>query len=362
MKKLFSPIVIFIAIIVIAGCSTKFNIGAPYKNITVIYGFLDEADTAHYIRVQKAFLDQTKNAITMSQTPDSSFYRNIDVRMNRISTTTGNFVDSIPMNRVDLDLEGYPKQQGTFFNSPNYAYKFTNTLNPAYIYRIMVTNLTTGEVDSADAPVIEDLNHGVFYVDQLDDVIQNLNGMDFATTGINDQFFSVGGSYNYTAVGNGQTDPVSIVEAVITFNWYDSDIIAKTLTPRSYAYNLGYMSYNSTNGIDFMPLDNTLYSAIYTGMGVAPQHIYRLMDRCDITVYASTNDFSLYQQAQATVGTGLTGSDIEPIFTNIKGANALGLYTSRGSRTGKITMTSETIDSLVASPFLKPVNIAGTIY
>src|ERR1700733_8021169 len=121
MKKIVFPAIALLALLFTASCSTKFKIAAPYKNITVVYGFLDEGDTAHYIRIQKAFLDQNKSAVTMSQTPDSSFYSNIDVIVKRINvlTTTGSPSDTIHLNRVDLDLEGYPKQAGTFFTSPN---------------------------------------------------------------------------------------------------------------------------------------------------------------------------------------------------------------------------------------------------
>jgi hypothetical protein len=361
MKKLFSPIVLLMAIVVIAGCSTKFNIGAPYKNVTVVYGFLDASDTAHYIRIQKAFLSQNQSAITMAQTADSSFYANLDVRINRINAVTGAFYDTIHLNRVDLDLEGYPKQPGAFFTAPNYAYKFKNQLDSNYFYQLEITNLATGAIDSSDAvgAAVIDTSRSVFTINQLDVIGFNLGGMDFATTGANDQGVTIQGAY--APADPLEANPVSIVQAVITFNWYDSNVVTKTVTPNSYAYNLGYSNYGS-NGIYYNPYNLTLYQALFTGMGVAPANIYRLLDRCDITVYASTNDFSLYEQAALTQGTGLTGSDIEPEYTNIKGANTLGLYTSRGFRTGLITITPDTIDSLIASPYMKPTNIAGTIY
>src|ERR1700733_715755 len=126
------PIFLFFALLFLiagTGCTTKFKIAAPYENITVIYGFLDMNDTAHYIRVQKAFLDNSKSALTMSQSPDSSFYANINVRINRIDVTDSLLHDTIHLNRVDLNLEGYPKQPGVFFTAPNYAYKFKGLLD-----------------------------------------------------------------------------------------------------------------------------------------------------------------------------------------------------------------------------------------
>ncbi len=357
MKKLFLPIAIILAVFVIAGCSTKFNIGAPYKNITVVYGFLDQSDTAHYIRIQKAFLDQNKSAITMSKDPDSSFYSNLDVKIQRISAS-GARLDTIHLNRVNMDNEGYPKQPGIFFQSPNYAYKFTGLLAAIDSYRLVITNLSTGEVDSANSIVIVDNDSTVFRVDVLERTGSfYLTDLGFATTGANDKHFNVNVGYNQSGLSIPTPDAI---EAVLTFNWVDSNSQTHQRTAHSYDYNLGYGLYPSLHY--FNPLNTDMYKAIYAGMGVAPANVYRLIDQCDMTVYLTTKDYDNYQQAAATQGLGLTGSEIEPIYTNIKGANTIGLYTAKGVRTGKVRITDDTIDSLTLSPYLAPAHIIGKAY
>src|SRR6516164_7458325 len=110
MKKLIIPFIAMVSLFLLPGCSEKFNVAAPYKNITVIYGYLDMKDTAHYIRIQKAFLDQNKSAVTMAQTSDSNFYANLNVTIAKVSFN-GATQGVIQLNRVDLNNEGYPKQQ-----------------------------------------------------------------------------------------------------------------------------------------------------------------------------------------------------------------------------------------------------------
>jgi hypothetical protein len=105
-----------------------------------------------------------------------------------------------------------------------------------------------------------------------------------------------------------------------------------------------------------------LYNALATGMGTAPASTARLIDRVEIFVYLSTLDYYTYLQAAAIQGVGLTGNEIEPIYTNVKGNNALGLFTSRGVRSGLMTMTYNTVDSLKASTILTKANITGTLY
>lgn len=353
MKKFFIPIAVLVALFLIVGCSQKFNIGAPYKNITVVDGFLDQADTAHYIRIQKAFLDQNKSALTMSKEPDSSFYSNINVKINRINAAS-TIYDTIHLNRVNLDNEGYPKQPGVFFNSPNYAYKFTNKLDPAYKYQLVITNLATGEVDSSSTDVFVDTDSTIFYVDVLV-IPYNFNALDFSNTGVNANGYNVQVRYGVSDI------PLpGIFQSILRFNWYDSTTDTHLLSHHSYDFDMGYIT--PPNTTTFKPLDNDLYKAIFAGMGIAPSNTVRLLDRCEQFVYISTTDFANYQQASSSQGLGLTGSEIEPIYTNIKGANALGLYTAKGVRSGKITITPICVDSLIASPFLAPTRIVGNRY
>ena len=357
----------FIAIVTlfsIASCSTKFNIAAPYKNITVIYGMLDQSDTAHYIRIEKAFLSNTKSAITMAQTWDSSYFGSLNVRIARINQLGGVY-DTIHLTRVDLDLEGYPKQPGAFFTAPNYAYKFTNVLDPNYTYRLIVSNPVTGEVDSAETPVIVDTDPTIFNVSDIDDTGLNHAGLDFHSVIISNQdMLSFSGSYvapvNFSF--NGQTSPVAVSEFVIGFNWVDSNIQTHVKSYHSSNDDLGFQALSAQNIFTYNLNNIDMYSAVKSALGTAPANTIRLLGLCSLSAYMSTYDYSLYEQNALTQGTGLTGNNIEPSYTNIKGANVLGLFTSKGTRSGYINIDYTTVDSLIASPILTGANLQGTIY
>lgn len=361
MKRLIFPLVAVIALL-ITGCSEKFKIAAPYKDITVVYGFLDKKDTAHYIRIQKAYLDENKNALAMAKEVDSNFYTAINVRIERLNMSDLSLFDTIHLNRVDLTAEGYPKQPGAFFDAPNYAYKFTNTLDYKYIYRLKITNLVTGAVDSADAPIIDDTDPVRFYVDALDTTTHTL--LDFANTSSTKYFLVYGAiqpppGYNY----NGSNNPVAVGQIYVTFNWHDSDILTHTHTARSYEYNAGFFTLNN-GSLNYKIFNNNVQASLasLSGLGIAPPNTIRLMDRCDLSLYVSTQEYNLYQQSTLIQGTGLTGTEIQPSYTNIKGENVLGLFTSRGMRTGKITLTSGTLDSLMHSSRFSQAMVRGTLY
>ncbi len=357
MKKIFASIIVICTIFCFASCSTKFNIAAPYKNITVIYGLLDAGDTAHYIRIEKAFLDQNKSALDMAKVWDSSYFAHLNVRIERLFIAdTTHIHDTIHLNLVDLDLEGYPKQQGTFFTSPNYAYKFTGLLDSQYVYRIVVSNFATGEVDSATTHIIND-DPGSFLIPLFDNVRTADAGMDFNSTLPNSRY-----SLNYAYVlGYNQTySPVAIAQAIIRFNWVDSNIVTHSITRNYFDDNFGYLSYATSTSFQKKNID--LYYDLSNGMGTAPANVIRLIDRCDFYLYLGTPEFNTYINNSLVQGTGLTGTEIEPVYTNIAGANVLGLFTAKANRTGKVTISNATVDSLIASPIMANTLLKGTAY
>jgi len=361
MIKLLLPLLA--ASLLLSSCSEKFDVAAPYKDITVVYGYLDMSDTAHYVRIQKAFLDENKNAVDMAKVSDSSFFSDIDVSIERYTVGTNPaFVNSFPLTKVDLTAEGYPKQPGTFFDAPNYAYKFSNPLEQQYIYRLKIKHKTSGNVDSADAPVIYNQKiapYGGFYVDLLDNSSSNLYGLVFFST-IANRGFTI--DANYTPVAgyayNGEESPAQIAQAIIRFNWADSNAVTGAKTYHSYDFDAGYAPVDKKT-VTFSLKNQTMFSAIASGLGAAPANTYRLFEPCDLTIYLSTSDYSKYQQAMLFQGTGLTASEISPVYTNIKGKDALGLFTSRAKKTGKIIISDMTVDSLRYNPTLEQVKIAG---
>jgi len=71
--------IILFSIILFGGvqsCSTDVDINAPWKDITVVYGLLNQNDNIHYIKVNKAFLGDA-SAYEMAAISDSVNYQDI---------------------------------------------------------------------------------------------------------------------------------------------------------------------------------------------------------------------------------------------------------------------------------------------
>lgn len=99
-------------------CSTDVELEGEWKDIPVVYGFLSRQDTAHYLRIEKAFLPRGGDANRAAQIADSLYYAGAVVQLEKVSSGK-----TFQLLRVDGNREGYPRQAGPFAQAPNYLYK-----------------------------------------------------------------------------------------------------------------------------------------------------------------------------------------------------------------------------------------------
>lgn len=112
---------VFLAYTLIS-CDQEIDLTADWENIPIVYGLINQGDTAHYIRVEKAFQDQDGNAFLAALEPDSIYYSEATVRL--LNLTKGNEATLV---KVDGTTEGYPRDSGDFAQFPNFLYKVRNS-------------------------------------------------------------------------------------------------------------------------------------------------------------------------------------------------------------------------------------------
>lgn len=124
-------------------CSTDFDLNADFKETPVIYALLSVSDSVHYIRINRAFLDDTKNAYELASDPNQIYYGDeLTVLIEEINNDL--VVNTFAVERVDGDTLGMPKEtEGVFASLPNILYRFKAELNTTHEYRITVTNTLT---------------------------------------------------------------------------------------------------------------------------------------------------------------------------------------------------------------------------
>lgn len=352
MKKLI-PILALMATVGLYSCEEDFDVAAPYKQITVAYGILDMADTAHYIRVQKAFMDENKSAIEMSKEPDSSFYNQLDVKIVEYLGNTA--AQTITLQKVDLNAEGYTKlnsaEDQSFFTSPNYGYKFKHQLNPAREYRLIITNPNTGKVDSSDLI-------GIVSNDTLDNVQGfDVNEFGFAQYSLN--FSRTSPTATTTFYVN---TPVNgyVLEGYIRFHYLERNVVTNAEERKFVDYN--FSTLNTLPSEPYQPSVQNLsiLSYLRDAIGVAPANTERYMDSCDIFFYAGSKELYSYQFINQTQGGSLTNDNIQPNYTNMVSDDAFGIVGSRAMRLYEnAALTNPTLDTLMNNSITRDLAIRG---
>ncbi len=352
MKKLLS-ILVLAGVIGMSSCSEDFEVAAPYKNITVVYGMLDKGDTAHYIRIQKAFMDENKSAIDMSKVPDSSYYKSLVVKMVEYSNNT--LTNTFDLTKVNLNTEGYIKQSSvkdqSFFTNPNNGYKFKADLKTDRTYRLLITNTETGRTDSSDiiGIVSNDTTSKTngFFVNEFDNAGLNVN---FART-------SATSKLSYFII----TPPNSyVIESVLRFHYVDKNILSNNTTRHTFDYKFDIS--NVSPGGTHKPevLNNSIYAYLRDVMGPAPANTERYMDSLDIIFYAGSKELANYNSVTQNTSTGLTNDNIQPNYTNMISKEAFGVIGSKASRSYmNAGLNYATLDSLMKLDITAPLNIRG---
>lgn len=145
-------------LIAIAGttvsCKTDFDVIADYKEVAIVYGLLNQNDTVHYLRINKAFLGEG-NALVYAMIPDSSSY-GTDIEVVLFETMPSGQTREIVFDTVTLCNK--EKGDSTFYYPCQLFYKANAILNADNIYDLKITNKKTGNVVTAQTKLIGDFN------------------------------------------------------------------------------------------------------------------------------------------------------------------------------------------------------------
>ena len=130
---------------VLFSCNKDLNVDAGWKDITVVYGLLDQSSDTTFIKVTKAFLGPG-DAMTFAKIADSSNYPDkLDVRLNEYSGT-----DSIASHSCDTVTIHYKSKGDSIFYYPDQLMYFSKVkLNENHTYKLVIKNKKTGKLITA---------------------------------------------------------------------------------------------------------------------------------------------------------------------------------------------------------------------
>lgn len=135
-KKIIIPAIL--AAFAFTSCSTDLDVIDEWKETTVVYGVLNENDTAHYIKITKAFLGEG-DAYVMAQEFDSLYYDTAKLVVTLTEVETGITETLKPDLSIPKDSTGDP-----IFGSKQVLYKSVMQLNKDNTYKLNVRTTESG--------------------------------------------------------------------------------------------------------------------------------------------------------------------------------------------------------------------------
>lgn len=112
-------------LLALTSCSNEVDVIGVWKDIPVVYAVLDRLDTAHYLRIERAYLPPNQSALEVAKNIDSLYFdpNELDVEILMLRPNGDTLPWREPITRVDLRDEGFVREDGIFQNEPAYAYK-----------------------------------------------------------------------------------------------------------------------------------------------------------------------------------------------------------------------------------------------
>lgn len=323
MKRFASRLINFLLITLLfasTSCETDIDVSAEWKDITVVYGLLDQRDSVHYLRINKAFLGDG-NALVYAKEPDSSsYFDNLEVTITERTTGSQRVFqfDTINVNNKDSGIFYSPSQ--ILYKS---EFRVSADLNEKdYSYDLLIKNKLTGkEIKSTTSMVssgkITNPRTGQRYIDFILD-----NNMKIEwESGKNARRYDVYIRFWYQEVIN-NTDTTDRY-----FDWF----IDNKKTDKLVGGELLDVQYKPTALYDIARLQ------IPRKDGRESEVTARLTNRVEFTLVAGGDALNTYVEVNSP-STGIIQDT--PDYSNIE--NGLGLLSSRFTQKLSIEVGAKT--------------------
>lgn len=315
-KRLLGAIAIIFAL---TACKNELNVNAPWQDITVLYGLLDQRQDTNWVRIHRGYLGD-QGIYGGNQEPDSLYYKNLVVTLFE-EDQNGNQIASFILDR-DVPQPGL---DSGFFTTDGYrAYRYVGSLNTTSNYRIEVEKPDgEGEKVEAITPLVSNFT------------VRKPIGSQKLTFGISGQDFI------WKEAANAR-----MYQSFLRFYYVEMNEFNKKDSSRHYIdYVLPTKMGRSLDGSYDIEV-NVTYSEYYrflqNKIGNA-NGVVRFFRGIDIYISAAADDLTTYisvsQPAEGIV-------QDKPLFTNVE--NGIGIFSSRtGQEKTGMELSPLSLDSLI---------------
>jgi len=326
-----NTLLVILTLTLVSACETDFELEAPPRDIPVVYGFLSKQDTAHYIRVERAFQTDGADARDVAQDPDAIYYDNISVELERILTG-----QRFTLTAVNGNDEGYPREDGPFVEQPNLLYKIDANeidLRGGEPIRLLINRSDNLPTITAETEILDDIEPRETSPSSPINMQYDRNVSISWIVGEKAQLFDLRMRINYRERAAGGSFESRSLEWVL-----DDD--------------LRRMDETQTR-ITFRLLGEDFYRFLAASL---PQQsdIVREFESIDLLFAAGGQEMIDFLQV-SRANAGITSSQLVPVYSNLSEGRGIFTSRSRAERLG-LQLNTEALDSLREGSITRSLN------
>ena len=316
-------IVLGLSLIFVTACDNDFDLIEGDVNVPIVYGLLSAQDTAHYIRVEKAFVDENISGTALAQDPNNLYYDDVEVQLTHVSSG-----QVFTLEKVDGNLEGYPRDSGAFAQAPNTLYKIRNS----------------------EINLIEEEEY------QLTINIPGEEAITATTTIIEPTFPS--------SPGSEAAEIAFFEDKSISFTWTPGNLafltscklnlsLIEQVGTETEIKELEWNIFNNEDNRTFRLESNAFFTFLSNNLEVDPQ-VKRIFLNVDIYYYGGGIEIQDYLTV-SNANLGITSSGDVPVYSNL--SRGRGIFSSRSTTIiENIQLTRDTEELLKTSPLTADLN------
>jgi hypothetical protein len=282
----------------VMACDNSLEINAPYREIPVVYGFIDKNETVQYLRIQKVFQNSIEiKASDAVKITDSLYLKNLLVQIivNK---------DTINCSRTNK----IPKNAGLFANDSNFLYQ-TDPFNWSSVglakVNLLIRDTVSGNIFTSSCNLIGDQN-----IEQRNITIsENTNNLFTFRYFVNKSAYIIDAAVRLKYIESLSNNPSFFVE-----KYYDYYVQSGKETAN---YNTNDPVSERIKSIDILNNWRQFFAT-------QPKNVIRKFVRVEYVTWGAGPDFLDIQQVNKP---NISFVQKQTDYTNIKGG--LGIFTSR---------------------------------
>ncbi len=334
----------FLAAFTMFACDNEINVTADFQTIPVIYALIDGNVETNYIRVEKGFIDPVIGGIDIARISDSLYFGpEVIARLTNLRTGT-----AVILERVDLEDEGFVREEGVFATQPNIAYKLNVAdleMEESEMLKFELIDSNDNVMTEAEALVIGDYDISG---------TQPTNPIRFIED--RDASFAL----------RSDEQAAAIYDLRLFINISEEDAETGTIEDKvlEWVIETGLQRERSNNGGDFRSTTvfqvqgQEFFQFLRGSIVDTSSTVTRTFNGIDLRFDAGGQALAEYINI-GNANTGITSNQVIPTFTNLTNG-AVGIFSSRTTirspEFDQYGLNTTTLDSLREGRFTEPLN------